>query len=215
MHDLGRIVRRDGGLSRRHGSRPIQPPKRGSKAWIVAATWLRAVTVVVFMDSCCTTAIASWCVAAIAPAKEWKVPMAFITVTVPRTIGIIFFHLFARMLEPIQVRRNNNFRRKRNWFHFKGTAYESRRRSRVKREADSLAEADGAHFIPWFFARVGHIEVLGTTRTPGTLAFRWMHLERLLEKRRAAGNGAGIFHRSAGRGRSDHRAGKPPGAWIG
>ena len=78
--------------------RLIQPPKRGSKAWIVAATWLRAVTVVVFMGPVLYHSdrflVRSWYRAS----EGMELPMAFITVTVPLTIGIIFFHLFARIL---------------------------------------------------------------------------------------------------------------------
>ena len=78
--------------------RLIQPPRHGSRAWIVAATWLRVVTVVVFMGPVLYHSdrflVRSWYRAS----EGMELPMALITVAVPLTIGIIFFHLFARIL---------------------------------------------------------------------------------------------------------------------
>jgi len=78
--------------------RLIQPPKGGSKAWVVAATWLRALTAVVFLGPVLYHSdrflVRSWYRAS----EGMDIPMAFITVTVPLAIGIIFFHLFARLL---------------------------------------------------------------------------------------------------------------------
>jgi TRAP-type transport system small permease protein len=78
--------------------RLIQPPRSGSKAWIIAAGWLRAVTTVVFLGPVLYHSdrflVRSWYRAS----EGMEIPMAFITVAVPLTVSIIFFHLFARLL---------------------------------------------------------------------------------------------------------------------
>lgn len=78
--------------------RLIQPPRHGSKTWIIAAGWLRGVTTVVFLGPVLYHSdrflVRSWYRAS----EGMEIPMAFITVAVPLTVGIIFFHLIARLL---------------------------------------------------------------------------------------------------------------------
>jgi len=78
--------------------RLIQPPKGGSKAWIVAAGLLRAVATVVFLGPVLYHSdrflARSWYRAS----EGMELPMAFITVTIPLTVAIIFFHLIARLI---------------------------------------------------------------------------------------------------------------------
>jgi TRAP-type C4-dicarboxylate transport system permease small subunit len=78
--------------------RLIQPPRRGSKAWIIAAGWLRAITTVVFLGPVLYHSdrflARSWYRAS----EGMEIPMALITVAVPLTVGIIFIHLIARLL---------------------------------------------------------------------------------------------------------------------
>ncbi len=78
--------------------RLIQPPRRGSKAWIIAAAWLRAIATAVFLGPVLYHSdrflARSWYRAS----EGMQIPMAFITVTVPLTVGIIFIHLTARLL---------------------------------------------------------------------------------------------------------------------
>jgi TRAP-type C4-dicarboxylate transport system permease small subunit len=78
--------------------RLIQPPRRGSKAWIITAACLRAITTVVFLGPVLYHSdrflVRGWYRAS----EGMEIPMAFITVTVPLTVGIIFFHLLARIV---------------------------------------------------------------------------------------------------------------------
>jgi TRAP-type C4-dicarboxylate transport system permease small subunit len=78
--------------------RLIQPPKSGSKAWIISATWLRAIAAVVFLGPVLYHSNRFL-------ARSWQraseglvIPMAFITVAVPLAVVIIFIHLFARLI---------------------------------------------------------------------------------------------------------------------
>ena len=78
--------------------RLIQPPRRGSKAWIAAAGCLRAAATVVFLGPVLYHSdrflVRSWYRAS----EGMEIPMAFITVAVPLTVMIIFIHMTARLI---------------------------------------------------------------------------------------------------------------------
>jgi TRAP-type C4-dicarboxylate transport system permease small subunit len=78
--------------------RLIQPPRAGSRAWIISAAWLRAIATVVFLGPVLYHSkrfmVRSWARAS----EGMDIPMAIITVAVPLTVGIIFIHLLARLV---------------------------------------------------------------------------------------------------------------------
>jgi len=77
--------------------RLIQPPKTGSKAWMISATWLRAFAAVVFLGPVLYHSdrflVRGWH----RISEGLEVPMAYITVAVPLTVVILFIHLIARL----------------------------------------------------------------------------------------------------------------------
>lgn len=78
--------------------RLVQPPKTGPRSWIISAAWLRSIATVVFLGPVLYHSnrflARSWARAS----EGMEIPMALITVAVPLTVGIIFIHLFARLL---------------------------------------------------------------------------------------------------------------------
>jgi hypothetical protein len=83
-----------------HGDRDprlIQPPKSGSKAWIISAAWLRAIATVVFLGPVLYQSdrflARSWYRAS----EGMEIPMAFIAAAVPLSVGIISIHLIGRL----------------------------------------------------------------------------------------------------------------------
>ena len=77
--------------------RLTQPPTTGSKAWVISATWIRTLATVVFLGPVLYHSDRFL-------ARGWhriseglEIPMAYITVTVPLTVVIIFVHLIARL----------------------------------------------------------------------------------------------------------------------
>jgi TRAP-type C4-dicarboxylate transport system permease small subunit len=78
--------------------RLIQPPRRGPKALIAAAGWLRAVAVVVFLGPVLYHSerflARSWH----RTSEGLEIPMAFVTVAVPLAVVIVFIHLAARLI---------------------------------------------------------------------------------------------------------------------
>ncbi len=78
--------------------RLVQPPKTGSKAWVVSATWLRAFATVVFLGPVLYHSDRFLTRGLHRISEGLEIPMAYITVAVPLTVGIIFIHLVARLL---------------------------------------------------------------------------------------------------------------------
>jgi hypothetical protein len=75
-----------------------QPSQYGQQAWTILATWLRLIATVVFLGPVLFHSnrfqARSWA----RISEDMEIPMPFITVAVPLTVGIIFIHLFARLL---------------------------------------------------------------------------------------------------------------------
>jgi TRAP-type C4-dicarboxylate transport system permease small subunit len=78
--------------------RLIQPPQSGPKAWIISATWLRALATVVFLGPVLYHSDRFLARGLHRISEGLEVPMAFITVAVPLTVVIIFIHLFAQLI---------------------------------------------------------------------------------------------------------------------
>lgn len=78
--------------------RLIQPPRTGSKIWIVAATWLRAVAVVIFLGPVLYQSDRFLARSLHRISDGLEVPMAWITVAVPLAVIIILVHLVARLV---------------------------------------------------------------------------------------------------------------------
>ena len=79
--------------------RLIQPPKTGSKIWVIAATWLRALAVVVFLGPVLYHSDRFLARSVNRISDGLEVPMAWITVAVPLAVIIILVHLMARLVE--------------------------------------------------------------------------------------------------------------------
>ncbi len=84
--------------------RLIQPPTTGSKAWIISATWFRAIATLVFLGPVLYHSdrflVRGWH----RISEGLEIPMAFMTVAVPITIVVIFIHLIARLIGSDAVR---------------------------------------------------------------------------------------------------------------
>ncbi len=78
--------------------RLIQPPRTGPKIWMVAATWLRAAAVVVFLGPVLYHSDRFLARSLHRISDGLEVPMAWITVAVPITVVIILVHLLARLI---------------------------------------------------------------------------------------------------------------------
>ncbi len=78
--------------------RLIQPPRTGSKVWIISAAWFRATATVVFLGPVLYHSdrflVRNWSRAS----EGLEIPIACITVAVPLTVVIIFIHLFAQLI---------------------------------------------------------------------------------------------------------------------
>jgi TRAP-type C4-dicarboxylate transport system permease small subunit len=78
--------------------RLIQPPRTGSKIWVLGATWLRAVATVVFIGPVLYHSDRFLARSLHRISDGLEVPMAWITVAVPLTVVIILIHLVARLI---------------------------------------------------------------------------------------------------------------------
>jgi TRAP-type C4-dicarboxylate transport system permease small subunit len=78
--------------------RLIQPPRTGSKIWVVAATWLRSVATVVFLGPVLYHSDRFLARSLHRISDGLEVSMAWITVAVPLTVVIILIHLVARLI---------------------------------------------------------------------------------------------------------------------
>jgi TRAP-type transport system small permease protein len=84
--------------------RLFKPPTAGWPAWIVSAKWLRALGTAVFLGPVLYHSDTFL-------QRTWQrttdargIPTAFITVAVPLSIAVIFFHLLAKLIDPDRVR---------------------------------------------------------------------------------------------------------------
>lgn len=79
--------------------RLIHPPKSGSRVKIVAATWIRAIAVVVFLGPVLYHSdkflMRSWH----RTSEALGISIAWVTLAVPAAVAIILFHLAAKLLE--------------------------------------------------------------------------------------------------------------------
>lgn len=78
--------------------RLIQPPRTGSKAWVTAAAWLRALSVVAFLGPVLYHSDRFLARSLNRISDGLEVPMAWITAAVPLAVIIIFVHLVARLV---------------------------------------------------------------------------------------------------------------------
>ena len=80
--------------------RLFKPPTTGHRAWVVSARWLRALATVVFLGPVLyhsdTFLQRTWH----RTTDALGIPTAFVTVAVPLSIAVIFFHLLARLASP-------------------------------------------------------------------------------------------------------------------
>jgi TRAP-type transport system small permease protein len=86
--------------------RLFKPPTAGPPAWIASARWLRALCTAVFLGPVLYHSDTFL-------QRTWQrttdaigVPTAFITVAVPLSIAVIFFHLLARLIDPAGLRES-------------------------------------------------------------------------------------------------------------
>ena len=82
--------------------RLVRPPTTGRPAWIASARWLRGVATAVFLGPVLYHSDTFL-------QRTWQrttdaigIPSAFITVAVPLSIAVIFFHLLAGLIAPGQ-----------------------------------------------------------------------------------------------------------------
>ena len=78
--------------------RLVQPPRTGSKAWIISAAWFRTAATVVFLGPVLYHSDRFLARGLHRMGEGIEVPLAFITVAVPLTVVIIFIHLVARLV---------------------------------------------------------------------------------------------------------------------
>jgi TRAP-type C4-dicarboxylate transport system permease small subunit len=78
--------------------RLIQPPKTGSKIWVIAAAWLRSVAAVVFLGPILYHSDRFLARSLHRVSDGLEVSMAWITVAVPLTVVIILIHLMVRLI---------------------------------------------------------------------------------------------------------------------
>jgi TRAP-type transport system small permease protein len=78
--------------------RLIQPPTTGSKAWMISATWLRALATVVFLGPVLYHSDRFLSRGWHRISEGLEIPMAYITIAVPLTVVILFIHLVARLM---------------------------------------------------------------------------------------------------------------------
>jgi TRAP-type C4-dicarboxylate transport system permease small subunit len=78
--------------------RLIQPPRTGSKIWIIAAIWLRAIAVVVFLGPVLYHSDRFLARSLNRISDGLEVPMAWMTAAVPLAVIIILVHLVARLV---------------------------------------------------------------------------------------------------------------------
>jgi TRAP-type C4-dicarboxylate transport system permease small subunit len=78
--------------------RLIQPPKTGSKVWIISATWLRTFAAIVFLGPVLYHSDRFLARGLHRISDGLEIPLAYITVAVPLTVVIIFIHLIARLI---------------------------------------------------------------------------------------------------------------------
>jgi TRAP-type C4-dicarboxylate transport system permease small subunit len=80
----------------------IKPPTTGPPAWIISARWLRAFATVVFLGPVLYHSgpflQRTW----YRTTNALGIPTAFVTVAVPLSIAVIFFHLIARLVDPAE-----------------------------------------------------------------------------------------------------------------
>ncbi len=80
--------------------RLIQPPRTGSKIWINTATWLRSLAVVIFLGPVLYYSdqylVRTWH----RTSDALEIPLMWVTLAVPSTVVIIFFHLAVRLIAP-------------------------------------------------------------------------------------------------------------------
>ena len=78
----------------------IKPPTTGRPAWTISARWLRALATVVFLGPVLYHSARFLQRTWYRTTNALGIPMAFVTVAVPLSIAVIFFHLIARLLDP-------------------------------------------------------------------------------------------------------------------
>jgi TRAP-type C4-dicarboxylate transport system permease small subunit len=78
--------------------RLIQPPKQGSRLWIVAAAWLRSIATVLFLGPVLYHSDRFLARSLHRISDGLEVPMAWITMAVPITVVVILAHLVARLI---------------------------------------------------------------------------------------------------------------------
>jgi TRAP-type C4-dicarboxylate transport system permease small subunit len=78
--------------------RLIQPPKQGSRLWIVAAAWLRSIATVLFLGPVLYHSDRFLARSLHRISDGLEVPMAWITMAVPITVVVILVHLVARLI---------------------------------------------------------------------------------------------------------------------
>ena len=78
--------------------RLIQPPRTGSKIWIISAAWLRSLATIVFLGPVLYYSdrflIRTWN----RTSDALEIPLMWVTLAVPATVAIIFFHLLVRLI---------------------------------------------------------------------------------------------------------------------
>lgn len=78
--------------------RLIQPPRTGTKFWIISATWLRSLATVIFLGPVLYYSdrflVRTWN----RTSDALEIPLMWVTLAVPVTVAIIFFHLLVRLI---------------------------------------------------------------------------------------------------------------------
>ena len=78
--------------------RLIQPPRTGSNIWVISATWLRSLATIVFLGPVLYYSdrflIRTWN----RTSDALEIPLMWVTLAVPVTVLIIFFHLIVRLV---------------------------------------------------------------------------------------------------------------------
>jgi len=78
--------------------RLIQQPRTGSKIWIISATWLRSLATIIFLGPVLYYSdrflIRTWN----RTSDALEIPLMWVTLAVPATVLIIFFHLLVRLI---------------------------------------------------------------------------------------------------------------------
>ena len=88
--------------------RLVQPPRTGSRVWVITAFWLRVLGTVIFLGPVLYFSdrflICTWQ----RTTEALGIPSFWVTVSVPLAITVIFIHLLARIVSLGKQEKNNN-----------------------------------------------------------------------------------------------------------